>query len=102
MQPRRRTVGFTARAEDDRDAIFEAGIEQWGEERAASYIARLYRALSEIAEYPEIGRAREDMRPGVRSLRVEEHVVYYRITRQEIRVTRILHRRQDLSAAAGI
>lgn len=42
-----------------------------------------------------MGRGRDDLRPGYRSLRVEQHVIYYQIEDKTIRVNRILHDRQD-------
>ncbi len=78
------------------------GIDTWGEAHAAIYVAALDRAIDELGDLPEIGPTRDDLRPGLRSRLVGEHIVFYRVTQREIRVSRILHARQDPFAAAEI
>jgi toxin ParE1/3/4 len=51
--------------------------------------------MRKLLDYPEMGPARDDLFPGCRSVRVEQHVVYYQVTATEIVVGRVLHFRQD-------
>ena len=48
--------------------------------------------------FPDLGRERDDLFPGCRALRIESHVVYYRVTTTEIVVSRVLQVRQDATA----
>jgi plasmid stabilization system protein ParE len=60
----------------------------------------MYSALDRLSRYPESGQPRADCFPGCRSLQVEQHVIYYHQPHpDEIEVLRILHQRQDASAA---
>ncbi len=102
MTRRRLAIGLSVRAETDRESIAAYGIETWGEERAAAYIAALDRAIDGLTENPAIGQVRFDLRDGVRHFPVRQHVVDYSILSDRIWVRRILHTRQDPTAAAGI
>lgn len=103
MPPDRRDVVLSPQAKADRNRIFRQGVALCGHDRADAYLADLLRAIATVAEYPELGRDRSDVSSGLRSLPVAEHVVYYRMRRESgIRITRILHARQDAMSAAGI
>lgn len=60
-----------------------------------AYEAAVERAFRNLARYPRLGRARDDIFPGCRSLPVEQHLIYYRPTEGEIVVARLLQGRQD-------
>ena len=91
------------RADDDRIRIYRHGAEIWGEDRADACYENLLRELESLARFPEIGRLRDDVRPGLRSITVGEHVVYYRIKPDgDVRVSRILHARQGADSASEI
>ena len=51
-----------------------------------------------LAEFPGLGRPRDGLRPGVRSFRVRRfrHLIFYRVTADEIVLLRILHGAHDL------
>jgi toxin ParE1/3/4 len=67
-------------ARDDLDEIADYILRQSGNvtlaERALNVIARRFELL---AERPRIGRTREDLKPGVRSLPTLSYVIVYRI-----------------------
>ncbi len=102
MPPRRYRVALSSRAEDDRDAIYERGLDDWGEAQASEYMGAIRLALEDLATFPEMGRTQDDLRDGVRAHPVHRHVIFYQIVDDEVLVGRILHARQDASAASGI
>lgn len=102
MTPSKSPVSLSDRAEADREGIALYGIETWGEERAARYIAKLDRAIDGLSDNPNIGAIRDDLRAGVRGRPMGQHVIYYIVGRDRILVGRILHTRQDAAAAAGL
>jgi toxin ParE1/3/4 len=55
-------------------------------------------AVQLLAAFPEIGRPREELRPGIRSFRLRRfrHVVFYRRTKDQIVLLRILHGARDI------
>jgi len=102
MPPRRLPARLSPRAEEDRDALFDYGIKEWGADQALAYILELLEAVERLADFPELGKRRDDLAEGMRRLRVEEHVAYYVIEPAQIRISRIPHVRQDPTAAIGL
>jgi toxin ParE1/3/4 len=88
-------VRLSREAEDDLTDIVQYTADTWGQEQAVAYKAKLDQALRNLVDFPALGRARDDLPSGYRSLRVEQHVIYYRIEGRAIRVNRILHVRRD-------
>jgi len=66
--------------------------------RAAAWatIALLEQEASTLAATPGIGRAREELQPGLRSLAVGNHVIFYRPGPDGIEVVRVLHGKRDI------
>jgi toxin ParE1/3/4 len=49
-----------------------------------------------ISEHPLSGRAREEIRPGLRSFATGPHIVFYRIEQARPQIVRVLDGRQDI------
>ena len=96
MSSRRRALRFSRRAERDLEEILAHSQETWGERQMDAYHASIDRALDHLLDFPSMGRARDDLGPGFRSSRVEQHVIYYRVEADAIRVARILHVRREV------
>ena len=96
--PSRRRLSLSPTAENDLADILQYTEQRWGTEQADSYQATLRRALLELLEYPHIGRARPDLPAGYRSRLADQHLIYYRIEEEVIRVSRIVHSRRDIRA----
>jgi toxin ParE1/3/4 len=45
-----------------------------------------------------MGRPRDELVPGLRSVLAHPHVIFYRISSDMIEVARVLHQRRDLPA----
>ena len=93
MSARKRRLHPRARA--DLRSILLYTRAQWGVEQRRRYRALLERGIDSLTRHPELGEARDDLFPGCRTLRVEQHIVYYHLTESEIIVGRVLHVRQD-------
>jgi toxin ParE1/3/4 len=65
----------------------------WGEDQAARYFEDLEACCQMLAEKPELGRACDQVRPGLRRLEHGRHVVFYRKRQGGILISRILHQR---------
>ena len=87
--------------EADRDIgdLLAYSLATWGPEQQAAYAAALADAFERLIAYPDLGRSRDDVFPGCRALRVRQHVVFYRIDGETVRVGRVLHVRSDADAA---
>ena len=50
-----------------------------------------------LSKHPYLGRRRDDLRPGLRSLTVGSYVVIYRVEGSSVRILHVLHGRRDIS-----
>ncbi|MGE0256700.1 MAG: type II toxin-antitoxin system RelE/ParE family toxin [Alphaproteobacteria bacterium] len=71
---------------------------RWGSLQRRRYFAALDRCLTFLAEHPDAGRVRDDVRVGYRSWREGSHVIFYRPDGDTVLVVRILHHAMDPAA----
>jgi toxin ParE1/3/4 len=57
---------------------------------------RLDEAASNLIQHPEMGPARDDIRPGLRYLVSGSYLILYRILGDDIEIVRAVHGRRDL------
>lgn len=80
-------------AKTDLIAIWRYSFDKWGEEQADKYLAQLDTGLQGLIDNPQLGQAREKIRAGYRSIQIHRHVIYYRLTGNNIDIVRVLHER---------
>jgi toxin ParE1/3/4 len=86
-------VCFTRLAEAD---LLEIGLYThriWGRRQCDRYLRQLEARCRQLANDPRLGRSCDEIRPGLRRIRVGRHVVFYRVEAGGILVSRILHER---------
>ena len=49
-----------------------------------------------LAQHPYMGRARDDLRPGLRSFPVGQYVIIYTIDDEDVQILHVFHGRQDI------
>ena len=88
-------IDRTPHATTDLDEIwFSIAVDN---ERAAGRVADLIaEAEDRLAEFPKLGRAREELGLGVRSWTVGEYVILYRSGPGVVTILRIVHGARDL------
>jgi toxin ParE1/3/4 len=65
--------------------------------RTADKVAReIHEACLLLEQAPYGGRARDELRPGLRSIAVNPHVIFYRVTDDVAEIVRVLDGRRDL------
>ncbi|HEX2971955.1 MAG TPA: type II toxin-antitoxin system RelE/ParE family toxin [Tepidisphaeraceae bacterium] len=52
--------------------------------------------LKRLADFPGLGRARDELHPGLRSLPAGRYVLFYRVTTDAIELVRVIHGARDL------
>ena len=72
-------------------------------ESASSNIAgRVVDAITEtfvrLSKHPNLGRRRDDLRQGLRSLSAGSYVVIYRLQGNNVRILHVVHGRRDIKA----
>lgn len=54
-----------------------------------------------LAEFPYMGRAREDLQSGLRGFPVGQYVIIYRIGDDDVQILHVFHGRQDIEGRLG-
>jgi len=88
-------------AEDDLIAIYRYIFEQSGSSgRALGYIRRIRARCEDLRNFPEAGRARDDLRPGIRILGFERRVViaYTVLPSGDVEIGRFFYGGRDYEA----
>ena len=88
---------LSAAADQDIVDIYDYAEQAYGAEQAEAYVLKLEVFLDELVRSPEMGRGRDEIKPGLRSFPKEHHVIFYRILNDRIRIVRVLHNRRDLT-----
>ncbi|MGH2560956.1 MAG: type II toxin-antitoxin system RelE/ParE family toxin [Thermomicrobiales bacterium] len=94
--PSSRRLRLTQEARDDLRDLLQYTFETWGRNQCDTYRALIRRTLRELAQYPGLGRKREELGADLRSFPAGQHVVIYLLNDQELVVTRIMHSGMDI------
>ena len=85
----------------DLEAIWVYTVEQWGVEQAERYLTSLFACFEDLAENPQLGRQRDEVKEGYRSFPQGRHVVFYLIVPAGIDVIGIVHQSADVDTHLG-
>lgn len=87
-------------AEADLDEIWLFIVEEGADPAAAQRVVETITIrFDTLSDHPRMGRSRDDLRPGMRSHVVGDHVIFYRIVEDDdVLVLRVLHGRRDIPA----
>ena len=96
MSSPKRALIISPRADRDIESILLHSLDVWGERQMDAHGAALERAFQDLLDFPAMGRPRDDLGPGYRSRRVEQHMIYYRVDADAIQFARILHVRREV------
>ena len=76
-------------------------IAQDNPDAADRFIRALVSRFPLLASMPEIGRAREELSPHLRSFPVGNYVIFYRLVDSGIEIARVLHGARDFPPLFG-
>ncbi|MEZ9265688.1 type II toxin-antitoxin system RelE/ParE family toxin [Vibrio splendidus] len=69
---------------------------RWGRKQRNVYIRQFDATFRRLAENPELGKTRDEIRPGYRKFPLVSHVIFYQKTNnQPTLIIRILHKSMD-------
>lgn len=89
-------VSFRPAAENDILELYEYTAEHAGLAAAANYIDRIEAACLALETFPMRGRARDDIRPGLRLIAFERRAtIVYRVLKSEVVIIRVFHGGRD-------
>jgi toxin ParE1/3/4 len=70
-------------------------MRQWGQAQSESYLSTIKNQFWLLTQQPLMGTERPDLLPDTRSLPIESHTLFYRVTANRVEIIRVLHGRQD-------
>lgn len=75
-----------------------AFIAETSVQQAERWLERVETQCQELAEMPEMGRARPELPGSVRSLSIQRYVIFYRPMADGVEILRVLHGSRDLGS----
>jgi toxin ParE1/3/4 len=93
---------ISSQARADLDDIWYQIVSEGGSESSADRMVDLIAGrFLLLSDWPRLGRARLDLRRGLRSFPAGDYVIFYRITRAGVVIQRVLHGRRDMARILG-
>ena len=86
---------FAPAAINDLKDIYQYGLRQWGQAQSESYLATIKSQFWLLTQQPLMGAERNELLPETRSLPIEKHTLFYRVTANTVEIIRVLPGRQD-------
>lgn len=96
MAEGRRPVLWSPEALSDLSDIWDYYVQVAGRHTADGIVRGIGEACVLLEEHPFAGRARNEVRPGLRSIAASPHVVFYRVNADVAEIVRVLDGRRDL------
>ena len=93
-----RSLFYRPEARADLAKLYDYIVEQSSShDRAHGYIRRIQASCEKLKTFPEVGRLRDDLRPGVRILGFERRVVivYMVLSSGDVEIGRVLYGGRD-------
>ena len=87
---------LSEKALEDLKSIGRYTLKSWGREQRNIYLSKLDESFYLLAERPQLGSARDDIRNGYRVYHVRRHLIFYRQKPTEIEIIRIMHDSMDV------
>jgi len=95
--PKHRLV-WSPEAEQDLLSIWSYGANEWSPDVADEHERILWRACERLLDNPELGRSRNELIAGLRSILVDPHTVFYQVSKHTIEIVRVVHQREDIES----
>jgi toxin ParE1/3/4 len=89
-------IVWSTEAEEDLVSIWRYTADEWSAAAADQQIQDVWTTCEMLLGYSKLGRPRDELLPGVRSIVTDPHVLFYRISTGAIEILRVLHQREDV------
>jgi toxin ParE1/3/4 len=93
-----RPVVWSPEADEDLVQLWLYLAEEASEGAADRRLREIERACATLSQWPQSGRARDELLPGLRSVPVSPQVIFYRVSAAAIEIVRVLHGHRDIDA----
>jgi toxin ParE1/3/4 len=65
---------------------------------ALRWVERTRKQFKFLAKNPEVGEARDEIRPSIRSFSHGNYVIFFRVTADALEIVRVVHGRRDVDS----
>lgn len=89
---------LTEPAIKDIEQIADYIAKQSGLVQSELFLSKLDAKFAKIAQFPNLGRKRDEILPGIRSLSINNYLVLYMPYGQDVEIFRVISGYRDLSA----
>jgi toxin ParE1/3/4 len=89
---------LTEPAIQDIEQIADYIASQSGLDQADRFLNKLDAKFVKIAQFPNLGRQRDEILPGLRSLPMDNYLILYMVMGQDVEIFRVVSGYRDLSA----
>jgi len=80
----------------DLQAIAEYTHSEWGTKQKESYLNLIKQSFKTLSRSGNIGKQRDEIAQGLYSYIIKKHVIFFRETKGEFMIIRVLHYRMDM------
>ncbi len=89
---------ITPTASRDIERIMDYLAEKVTLETAEHFLEKIDAKFQLLVKFPQIGRRRDELYPGLRSVPLEDYLIFYRLVPEGIEVMRVVGGYRDLEA----
>lgn len=89
---------LTKPAIQDIEQIADYIANQSGFDQADRFLNKLDAKFAKIAQFPNLGRQRDEILPGLRSIPIDKYLILYMVIEQDVEIFRVVNGYRDLSA----
>ncbi|MDB9311886.1 type II toxin-antitoxin system RelE/ParE family toxin [Spirulina sp. CS-785/01] len=86
---------ISQKAESDLEDIWVYLAKQ-NEIVADQQIAKIFDKFPMLAQFPNMGRQRDDLAIGVRSFPIKPYIIFYKYSSNQLEIIRVLHQSRDM------
>jgi toxin ParE1/3/4 len=96
MATRREQLLWSDSAETDLLWIWRYGANKWSPTKADDHLREIKLRCDRLLRSPKLGKARDELSPGIRAILIDPHVVFYRLSDASVQIVRVLHQHEDV------
>ncbi|KGJ97176.1 type II toxin-antitoxin system RelE/ParE family toxin [Thalassotalea sp. ND16A] len=89
------TLLISPQAQEDLILIYAYSQLNFKKSIADNYLDLIHQRILKLSQSPKIGSTKNHILPGLRAVNAERHLIYYRISQNNIEIIRILHHKQE-------
>lgn len=83
-------------ADKDLEDIFDYTLDEFGFDQAEKYLLEIEEIFQNLIVNPQLGKKRDEIKKGLYSFPKDNHIIFYRIFDNHIRIVRVLHGSRDI------